>query len=375
MKKTLIAIAALAATGAFAQSTVTISGALDAGVSIANVQAAATGLTDRATAFAGSNTLTSAINIAASEDLGGGMKANLFVETNPDMAGTSSTVGNAALAAGALQTGSGFGNGQRFVGLSGNFGTVTMGAPNNATLQAIGLSNSFGTALGGGYSSTFSRLGIAGTAAAVGAQTRVIRAEKSLRYDTPSVNGFAASFNISAANTINGSSTTAGVQTIGLTYSAGPLNAALVTTTAKNNAGTASTAGLNTFGATNTTTLAMGESITYNVLAANYNMGATTIYAGYTTNKRSIAGTEDGSSINVAAKYQLSGAVSLAGNYVKKTDALAAAAGGKVIGLGLDYALSKRTSFYTRYEKMDTNVAFGTGGERTTLATGIAHAF
>jgi len=186
MKKTLIAIAALAATGAFAQSTVTISGALDAGVSIANVQAAATGLTDRATAFAGSNTLTSAINIAASEDLGGGMKANLFVETNPDMAGTSSTVGNAALAAGALQTGSGFGNGQRFVGLSGNFGTVTMGAPNNATLQAIGLSNSFGTALGGGYSSTFSRLGIAGTAAAVGAQTRVIRAEKSLRYDTPS---------------------------------------------------------------------------------------------------------------------------------------------------------------------------------------------
>jgi len=380
MKKTLIAVAALVATGAFAQSTVTISGVLDAGLSVANVQAT-TGLADRVTAIAANNIATSAIVIAATEDLGGGMKANVFVETNPDMAGTSASAAGIAPIAGALKSGAAFGGGQRHIGLSGGFGTIKMGAPNNATIDVIGMSSSFGTALGGGNSSTFSRTGVAGIAGAVGIQTRIVRAEKSVRYDSPVMNGFTASFNFSAANSVNGVSSTTGVQTIGLTYSNGPLNAGFATTTAKNS-GTTGVAGLDALASTNVSssntaaaTLAAGESITYNALAANYNLGATTIYAGYTTNKRSIAGTEDGSSINVAAKYQLSGAVSLAGNYLKKTDALAAANGGKVLGLGLNYDLSKRTTVYARYEKMDTAVAFGNGGERTTVATGISHSF
>ena len=108
MKKTLIAIAALAATGAFAQSTVTISGTMDAGLSVASVQNATTGVSDKVSGFLGNNVATSAINIAATEDLGAGMKASFFIETNPDMSGTTSTANGAAVAAGtALPEGTG----------------------------------------------------------------------------------------------------------------------------------------------------------------------------------------------------------------------------------------------------------------------------
>jgi len=375
MKKTLIAIAALAATGAFAQSTVTISGTMDAGLSVASVQNATTGVSDKVSGFLGNNVATSAINIAATEDLGAGMKASFFIETNPDMSGTTSTANGAAVAAGALSTGSAFGGGQRFVGLSGGFGSIKMGSPNSATLEVIGLSNPYGTALGGGYSSNFSRLGAAGTAAAVGVQNRVIRAEKSLRYDTPNMNGFAASYNLSFGNAVAGAASTTGVQTLGLTYNAGALNVGFATTTAKNSATVASVAGLNALLSTNTGTLAAGESISYNALSANYTFGATTVYGGWTTNKRSIVGTEDGSSFNLAAKYQASGVVAVSANYLKKNDALAAGAGGKVLGLGVDYALSKRTTTYVRYEKLDTNLAFAGGGERSTYSVGVLHSF
>jgi len=97
MKKTLIAIAALAATGAFAQSSVTISGVMDVGLQMATIQNHATtaaaglaplnGTFNKTNSFASSNTATTAINIAGVEDLGGGMKASFFIETNPDMSG------------------------------------------------------------------------------------------------------------------------------------------------------------------------------------------------------------------------------------------------------------------------------------------------
>ena len=66
MKKTLIAVAALAATGAFAQ--VTISGSMQVGIIDTGAQG---GTANVQTLGGGMN----AINMAASEDLGGGLKA------------------------------------------------------------------------------------------------------------------------------------------------------------------------------------------------------------------------------------------------------------------------------------------------------------
>jgi len=71
MKKTLVALAAMAATGAFAQSTVTLSGSINYGIStnVAHVQTLGAWKGDR-------NTLT----FAAVEDLGGGLKVTAAVQ-------------------------------------------------------------------------------------------------------------------------------------------------------------------------------------------------------------------------------------------------------------------------------------------------------
>ncbi len=68
MKKTLIALAALASTAAFAQSSVTISGSFDAGVGRTSTDAAATGVTT-------SGNPRNNITFSGTEDLGGGLKA------------------------------------------------------------------------------------------------------------------------------------------------------------------------------------------------------------------------------------------------------------------------------------------------------------
>jgi len=71
MKKTLVAMAALAATGAFAQSTVTLSGSINYGIAtnVAHVQTVGGWKGDR-------NTLT----FAATEDMGGGLKVTAAVQ-------------------------------------------------------------------------------------------------------------------------------------------------------------------------------------------------------------------------------------------------------------------------------------------------------
>jgi predicted porin len=394
MKKTLIAIAALAATGAFAQSSVTISGTMDMGLQMASVQATTTaggntaGETAKTNSFTQNGSSTSAINIAGTEDMGAGMKAMFFVETNPQLDGSTSTA--AGSTAGGLNTGSAgtaFGNGQRFVGLSGGFGSVKFGSPNAAALEHIGMSNPFGTALGGGYSGAFSRTAIAATTATANTATsnaagfRIIRAEKSMRYDSPSFNGFGVSFNYAFPNqTTTNTAAQLGYQAIGLTYSAGPLNAAYSTSVIKNGGAVAGSLNTTTVLSTNAATsgangLAAGESYTVNVLAANYTFGAATVYAGYTTNKNSTTALSDSSSTNVAIKYAVSGALSLAGNYVKRSDKNALGANGKLLGLGADYALSKRTSAYARYEKFDNNVGNDATGDSKVYGFGVRHAF
>lgn len=77
MKKTLLAIAALAATsGAFAQSSVTLYGVLDA--SVENIR----GGVNSVSRVSSDNLATSRLGFKGSEDLGGGLRANFNLETN-----------------------------------------------------------------------------------------------------------------------------------------------------------------------------------------------------------------------------------------------------------------------------------------------------
>ena len=114
MKKSLIALATLAATASFAQSTVTLSGNVKAGVAqtkysgsaTAANNGSATGLADGSSRFI----------LSGTEDLGGGLKANFQVDTRYRLDDN-----------GAAPTSSPLAGGNTFVGVSGGFGNVQMG--------------------------------------------------------------------------------------------------------------------------------------------------------------------------------------------------------------------------------------------------------
>jgi predicted porin len=85
MKKTLVALAALAATTAFAQSTVTLSGRASLDVSTWGTSGSTAGATaDHKSRVRVADT-ASRITFAANEDLGGGNKAGVYCETGINM--------------------------------------------------------------------------------------------------------------------------------------------------------------------------------------------------------------------------------------------------------------------------------------------------
>ena len=132
MKKTLIALAAVAATGAaFAQSSVTLYGVADVAVGKTN-QAGLNLASDKFQAIA-SNTLnngTSRYGFRGVEDLGGGMKAGFNFE-----AGISLTTG-----AGNLSGGQAFSRAAN-VSLMGGFGEIRAGRSLTPSFYSVALGN------------------------------------------------------------------------------------------------------------------------------------------------------------------------------------------------------------------------------------------
>ncbi|WP_439112904.1 porin [Hydrogenophaga sp.] len=148
MKKTLIALAAVAVTGAaFAQSTVTLSGQLD--VSYGKLIGETKGTM--------SEVHGSRVRFLGSEDLGGGLKANFGLEER-------------------LRVDNGEASGVRFngystVGLSGGFGSVNFGRQYTANFTNA---NNKADPWGGDT---------AGALRAIGMQTTYVRTANSVRYD------------------------------------------------------------------------------------------------------------------------------------------------------------------------------------------------
>ncbi len=118
MNKSLIvaAVSALAATGAFAQSSVTVYGRLNTSLE-----------EQKNIAVAGSRSVmqnnASRLGFKGTEDLGGGLKADFFLEHR-----FNSDTGT--------QTGSAFWAGDAYVGLSGGFGSIKLGRLTSAAYYA-----------------------------------------------------------------------------------------------------------------------------------------------------------------------------------------------------------------------------------------------
>jgi len=398
MKKSLIALAALAATASFAQSSVQIDGIFDAGFQAIDYKG------NKVNGIAGNGSSTSQINFRGTEDLGGGLKANFRVETDWNTVSNNANTGVASsLSAGTPGNGATapvptsnqknsaagtFGNGEIRVGLSGNFGAVNLGAVNYNSLNTYLTGQPFGTAIGSGFRAIFIN-----DAQAVSS----VRAENALMYVTPSFNGFNASLYYSGkqskANSVAATSKSntglnsqqsmfstslgaydqQGTTEVGVNYANGPFAASF--SSLKNDFG-----GIYTGNATTQTNLDYTQTV--NTLGANYAFGDAKVFILNQTNKTSGAPATavDNNTTSVSGTYTL-GATVLMAQYGELKNI--AGKKSKMSSLGADYNLSKRTALYARYESIDDVAGAiaaaasidGTGTKRTLTAVGVRAAF
>jgi len=333
MKKSLIALAALAAFGtASAQSTVTISGALVLGV----------GSTDIGTAKSGMQIArqTGNLQFAGTEDLGGGLKAGFQFQTTLGTVATTNTTTTVAKQRSLI--------GDRAANLtvSGGFGTVLVGRTNTAvkTIMGIadvsnlpvvsGLGNSDGAAsdntVDGGYT-----YGTGGDPAA-----RIIYGDtyaNQVAYQSPSVSGFTFSVGTVPTQAVASGvgDDAAGKDTMSyvVAYSAGPLNASVNLTDV---AGGSAPYKLTTF-------------------AANYDLGVAKV--GFVNQSISLAtGVNPGNGMAVTVAVPMGNGNIGAGMGRRSASASTSTAFGddvKQSFVGYKYNLSKRTTLSAVWNKID----------------------
>jgi len=409
MKKSLVALAALAATSAFAQSTVSLTGNLDVGYQMFEIRG------NKFTNSAGSNgSSTSSMFFRGSEDLGGGLKANFQVEIGVAPSETSSRTAGTAATGTTSNIPASLGNGASFLELaSPAFGSIKLGTPNLATLSANGDGNSgFSTAIGSGYRVT---------------SFDAVRFQNSLRYDTPNFNGFSASLLQSAKNDKQSNAGTTGqignlmnqtngrdqAQEFGVTYAKGPLTVRYADLKMQQWAdvalinGTAGGAYANT-GAWSATD---GKKFQLKTLSAKFdvNKDLSVAYFNQQTSSDPLVASSSGGVLStarfdrtaqgVSAAYMVQPNLKLMVNSAKAKNganhlAASSAQGGSnaaanltatVLGLGADYSLSKRSTVYVRYESnkdpagMRTTTGYTANPTGTTTYTasaiGIRHTF
>jgi len=340
MKKSLIALAALAASAAFAQSSVTLSGNLDYAWGHIGGDAGYKGNTVATTAATSS---TSVINIIAVEDLGDGLKATAKYGLDPrTLANDSLTTG------GSSTTTTGLARDEVFVGLNGGFGNLRLGSPNSIGLQAFLATSPLGTGIGSGYAPAG-----AGTGAMNFVQTRYNR---SVRYDSNNMAGWTVSVlhapgaealvtGVTAPSATDAMKIRKATE-LGLTYANGPLAVMLVNVSQAANASYAKSSST--------------------VLGGQYNLGATTLYAAYIDGEllaNTAGSATKATATRLAVKHTI-GAVDLMAS-VQDAKATVAGTKQKTTGLRADYNLSKTAAVYAGYEDYDDKIA-GYGNRKLT---------
>ncbi len=282
MKKSLIALAVLAASGAvMAQSTVTVYGVADIYVAKpkgADTQAGSGGVAGSRLGFKGS------------EDLGGGLKANFQFEEGINL-------GNGATQDKTFQR-------QANVGLSGGFGTLKLGRSWTALDDVFGAANS-------GFDSALS-------ANAVWQNGYTPAADAQVYYSTPSIAGFSATVSTQLKGNVAAGAdktTAANAQ-----YANGPVAVALGYENAGFQKGTMVNGSYDLgaaklLGSYYTTKADAGTKINSYQLGADIPLGgALTLSVGYASSK--VKGdSESDSAISVVAAYGLSKRTLVYGGY------------------------------------------------------------
>ncbi|MEY4439466.1 MAG: hypothetical protein RIQ36_930 [Pseudomonadota bacterium] len=326
MKKTLVAIAALASVSAFAQSSVTIYGQFDAG--IYNIKKA--NGTDSATVYGDGAVFSNVLGFKGTEDMGGGLKAGFQMETD-------------------VQTNNGGENQngqfrrQANGSIAGGFGEVKLGlttnpiiATNGALMPVAGNSVSTSTSSALGYADFYTK--------------------NAVTYTSPAFMGLTAQIQRGMSNNIE-SSSQGSVTAYSLAYVNGPLEVRYAAQDRK-----AAAIGAANSGANPSTATAAAAAKESSVFGVKYKIGAFTVGAARLQNETTSKVTG-----NQAGLGYTTGAWTLGGSLTKSE-------GSKLTNLQARYALSKRTNLIGMYGIADNAatvkfnpVAFNTGNSPATI--------
>ena len=355
MKKTLVAMAVMAVAGA-ASAQATLYGVLDAGIQMTTTT---TGGVDVAGGNVGLQQNGSFMNgnrwgLKGTEDLGGGMSALYQLENG-------FTIDNGKLS----QGGRLFGR-QAYVGLSGGFGTVTLGR------QYTGLDTLWGTYDAGEYGSN-SAMSFAWNGGTVGDIGRI---DGMIQYSTPAMSGFSASIQYAPGEDKATGQDASSYTGLLVGYAAGPLSAHLAYESAslkKAGAFDASTAGGPTTVAQNVNTLAS------TALGISYDLGMAKLLGGVNMATADAGVKETGYMIGAIIP---AGAATINLTYASETRSATASADGTGTGFAghVRYSLSKRTSIYGGFLSGKSTLPVATGAAQpetavTTYMAGVKHTF
>ena len=357
MKKSLIALAVLAASGAaMAQSSVTIWGVVDAAYS--NYSQGGLSRTFMTT----SGNASSQLGFKGTEDLGGGMSASFWLEAQmnndsgsgsgfngTNIGAISTTAGTAVTASGALANNTTANNGglvfnrRSTIDLAGSFGAIRLGRDYTPSFWNHTVFDPFGT-LGAGSGANITlpstlTLAAANTNALTGARTN---------------NGFTYLYGIAP----NGGSHALGSQGVYAQVTFAPAenlsNAAAGAAGQYQGARVGYAAGaLNIAGSYAESNFQTNAATKYKEtnIAGSYDMGVAQLMAHWGTNDISTAAASKSSHWGIGAKIPMgSGYIPVSFNSVSINNA--ANSGASQFAIGYVYNLSKRSALYTTYSAL-----------------------
>ncbi|MFC0399258.1 porin [Paraburkholderia rhizosphaerae] len=351
MKKTLMvaALTGVFATAAHAQSSVTLYGLIDAGITYTNNQHGHSNWQQTSGSINGSRW-----GLRGAEDLGGGLKAIFTLESGFGINDGQSKQGSRL-----------FGR-QAFVGLaSDQFGAVTLGRQYDSVVDYLAPLALTGTQYGGTqFAHPFDNDNL----------NNSFRVNNSVKYTSANYAGFKFGALYGFSNQADGFANNR-VYSAGASYSFAGFNFGAGYLQVNNNAGanSATSAAFNSTGAVSgDTTFFATRQQTWGA-GANYTLGPATLGLVYTqTNLQNLAAFGSGAggqpsfagnpqgarfqNFEANARYALTPALSIAGSYTyTRTNIDATSPHFNQVNLQTDYALSKRTDVYLQAEYQTTN--------------------
>jgi len=335
MKKSLIALAVLAASGAaMAQSSVTLYGVVDLNVGRESTTTYPMGMATKVnnTRMSSGGLNGSRWGLRGTEDLGGGLNAIFVVESGFD-----------------ADTGAGSGgpNRRTVVGLSGGFGTVTLGNEYSAMDDMAGANN---TGFDSAFSASNKVLAVNHGNGHVGGY--VGRPKNAIKYVSPNFSGFTGAFSYALDEA-------AGVKKdqvdFRVSYATGPVTANFAYEVQGDKV--------------------FPDDLKVTALNGSYDLGMVKLKASVgqskITNKKS-------NDVQLGVDVPLSSAVTLSAGFAQSKDKVGNVDGDKRTGFGLaaTYDMSKRT---TAYAGMRSNKTKNSADVKTLsgnlVAVGLRHRF